>query len=50
MEGGGQLAMLYSPFVRDQWRDYRPGAGFVPIRLPLPDLEPEPQEQALAAG
>jgi ABC-type multidrug transport system fused ATPase/permease subunit len=50
MERGGHYAQLYNTYFRHQSPDYRPGAGFVPIRLPLPDLEPEPQEQALAAG
>jgi hypothetical protein len=45
---GGEYADLYNTYFRHQSPDYRPGEGFVPIRLPLPDLEPEPEEQALA--
>ena len=48
MARGGHYAQLYNTYFRHQSPDYRPGEGFVPIRLPLSDLEPEPEEQALA--
>jgi ATP-binding cassette, subfamily B, bacterial len=41
MRAGGHYAQLYNTYFRHQSPDYRPGEGFVPVRLPEAALEAE---------
>jgi ABC-type multidrug transport system fused ATPase/permease subunit len=41
MERGGHYAELYNTYFRHQSPDYRPGEGFVPVRVRLAESEPE---------
>ena len=38
LRAGGHYAELYNTYFRHQSPDYRPGEGFVPLRLPLEPL------------
>jgi ATP-binding cassette, subfamily B, bacterial len=41
MRAGGHYAQLYNTYFRHQSPDYRPGEGFVPVRLPETEAEAE---------
>jgi ATP-binding cassette, subfamily B, bacterial len=44
MRAGGHYAQLYNTYFRHQSPDYRPGEGFVPVRLPDAEAEAEAEE------